>query len=317
MAKVEEARAILKALGLPKPQTNERSGYTLLALCGLGPNDPWSAASREAKTITKGMMDFMAERFGKIYKPNSREVIRRFSVHQFIQAGVAERNPFGLKATNSQDFHYAVSEAALKAIRAFGTPAWSAEAKQFLAEHAALSDVPFKQLGTVPVTLPDGSRIALSYGEHNELQRDIIEDFGRRFASGAILLYVGDTAKKDVFLAAGMLAQLGIEFTGHDKLPDVILYDSARDWLFLIEAVTSHGPMSQKRLTELKPMLQSCKVGRIYVSAFPDLKTFRKYASNIAWETEVWLADPPDHLIHFNGDRFFGPRDGADWTSQG
>ncbi|MFS2517149.1 MULTISPECIES: BsuBI/PstI family type II restriction endonuclease [Parabacteroides] len=30
--------------------------------------------------------------------------------------------------------------------------------------------------------------------------------------------------------------------------------------------------------------------------------------ADIAWETEVWIAENPGHMIHFNGDRFIGPR---------
>ncbi|WP_283240947.1 BsuBI/PstI family type II restriction endonuclease, partial [Vibrio parahaemolyticus] len=93
----------------------------------------------------------------------------------------------------------------------------------------------------------------------------------------------------------------------HDKLPDVVVYDEKRQWLFLIEAVTSHGPVSPKRWLELEKALNGCSVGRVYVTAFPHRVEFRKNAADIAWETEVWIADNPDHMIHFNGDRFLGP----------
>jgi hypothetical protein len=45
----------------------------------------------------------------------------------------------------------------------------------------------------------------------------------------------------------------------------------------------------------------------VYVSAFPDGKTFGRYRRAIAWESEVWIADAPTHMIHFNGNRFLGP----------
>lgn len=308
MATIEEAQQVLKALRLPKKQTNKPSAYVLLALCGLKPTDSWSAATREARTITKGLMDFMAEHHGKVYKPNSREQIRRQSVHQFIQATVADKNPFGSKATNSQDSHYAVTEVALAAIRAFGTADWDARLAEFHAAQAVMA-MADRSVDMVPVQFPDGTVIQLSYGEHNDLQRAIVEDFASRFAQGARVLYIGDTAKKDLFIAVETIKAIGIELTSHDKLPDVMLYHEEKNWLYLIEAVTSHGPMSQKRLTELAPMLKGCSAGRVYVSAFPDMKRFKKYAPDIAWETEVWLSEMPDHLIHFNGDRFFGPRE--------
>ena len=105
-----------------------------------------------------------------------------------------------------------------------------------------------------------------------------------------------------------MLEKLNIPIDQHSKLPDVIIYDQSKNWLFLIEAVTSHGPVSPKRIIEMEELLQDCKSGMIYVTAFPDFTEFKKHSNNIAWETEVWLADSPEHLIHFNGDRFLGPR---------
>ena len=102
---------------------------------------------------------------------------------------------------------------------------------------------------------------------------------------------------------------LHFPITEHDKLPDVVIYDEKRNWIFLVEAVTSHGPMSYKRVLEIELMLANCPAGLIYVSAFPDMAEFRRHTSKIAWDTEVWIAELPDHLIHYNGDRFLGPRD--------
>jgi type II restriction enzyme len=104
------------------------------------------------------------------------------------------------------------------------------------------------------------------------------------------------------------VAALGLSASDHDNLPDVVLFDEARNWLFLIEAVTSHGPMSPKRVFEIEARLKGGKAGPVFVSAFPDMAEFRKHMKDIAWETEVWIAEIPDHMIHFNGDRFLGPR---------
>jgi type II restriction enzyme len=157
--------------------------------------------------------------------------------------------------------------------------------------------------------LPDGTSLNLSPGKHNAVQKDIIERFGPRFAPHSRLLYLGDTARKNLHTDVERLAKLQVAITDHDKLPDVILFDERRNWLFLIEAVTSHGPMSPKRVFELERTLANCSAGIVYVSAFPDMAQFRKHLRNIVWETEVWVAEIPDHLIHYNGDRFLGPRE--------
>ena len=163
-------------------------------------------------------------------------------------------------------------------------------------------------MARVPLHLPDGVVILLSPGKHNEVIAAIVEEFASRFAQGSVLLYLGDTENKDIILNKDKLESLGIPINEHSKLPDVVIFDESKNWLYLIEAVTSHGPLSPKRVFELEKLLTDCKAGKIYVSAFPDFAEFKRHTSNIAWDTEVWIMEFPEHMIHFNGDRFLGPR---------
>lgn len=312
MPDIQQAQEILKSLGLPTAQQNEISALTLLALVSLGPDDPCSAATRSRRSVSKDIMGFISERFAKTYAPNTRETVRREVLHQFIQARIAEYNPFEPDLpTNSPRAHYAISGDALTVIKTYGTKAWAGAVAQFITKHGSLVNTYAKHRSTgtlVPLTLPDGRKIELSPGRHNEVQKAIIEQFAPRFAPSAKLLYIGDTAKKNVIMDVATLAAHGLGADDHDKLPDVVLLDEKRGWLFLIESVTSHGPMSPKRVFELEERLKDGKVGPVYVSAFPDMTKFRKHMKDIAWETEVWIAEIPDHMIHFNGDRFLGPR---------
>lgn len=312
MANVEDAKEILKALGMPPAQHNQMASMTLLALCGLTPDAAWSTAKRRRCTVTKGIMDYLKEHYGTEYAPNTRETFRRQVLHQFVQGGIAEYNPFEPNLpTNSPKAHYAATEAVLKAVRRYGTKDWNSAADEFLYEHGALVDLYAgdRNLAMIPVRVRDGRELRLSPGKHNEVQRAIVEEFAPRFAPGARLLYLGDTAKKDLFVDKASLADLGIPITDHDKLPDVVLYDAERNWLFLVEAVTSHGPVSPTRMVDLQTMLKACPAGAVFVSAFPDIGEFRKHMRNIAWETEVWLCDAPDHMIHYDGERFLGPKE--------
>lgn len=310
MSKIEEAQDILKSLGLPISQQNDISALTLLALCGLGKGDEWKQARRYSLTLTKGIMAFIEKEYGKGYAPNTRETFRRQVLHQFVQARVADYNPDAPELpTNSPRAHYALSEPALTAVKTYGTRRWKSAVRRFLNQQGSLLTVYQKSRAgqLVPVTLPDGTAFELSPGRHNLLQVAVIEEFAPRFAPGAQVLYLGDTANKNLYVDTGRLATLGVLLTGHDKLPDVVLYDPSRGWLFLIEAVTSHGPVTPKRVIELEAIFKG-PVGLVYVSAFPDFAEFRRHLKAIAWETEVWIADIPDHMIHFNGDRFLGPR---------
>ena len=311
MTKIDEARGILKALGLPPAQQNEISALTLLALCGIGPNDSWKKARCHSVTVTKGMMSFVAEMYDKKYAPNTRETFRRQVLHQFVQAGIADYNPDDPNlATNSPKAHYALTKEALETVKSYGTRRWKACVKKFLSERGNLLTAYERNRARqlVPVRVAEGVHLKLSPGKHNEVQAAIIQEFAPRFAPGARVLYLGDTAKKNLYLDSASLRELGISITDHDKLPDVVLYDEKRGWLFLIEAVTSHGPVTPKRVVELEEMFGACKFGRVYVTAFPDFAEFRKHLRAIAWETEVWIVEMPDHMIHFNGDRFLGPR---------
>lgn len=311
MNKIEEAQEILKALGLPPAQYNEMAALTLLAVCNIKEQDKWVNSTKNSLGVSNGIMNFVNEYYSKNYAPNTRETFRRQVLHQFVQARIVDYNPDDTKLpVNSPKAHYALTEEALRVIKSYKTRNWKKELNNFITEVGKLSEIYLKEreLNQIPVKLQDGNIIKLSAGKHNEVQAAIVEQFAPRFTNGGILLYMGDTAKKDLYIDEKGLKDLSIPIDQHSKMPDVIIYDANRGWLFLIEAVTSHGPVSPKRLVELEAFLSSCKKGKVYVTAFPDMAEFKKHSNNIAWETEVWLMEVPDHMIHFNGDRFMGPR---------
>ncbi|MBX9788500.1 MAG: hypothetical protein K2Y37_06255 [Pirellulales bacterium] len=246
MSKRDDALAILQALGMPRQQLNERSCLTLLALAGMKEGDAWSDTQRPLLRIWD-MMSWMREHYGKDYAANSRETIRRQTVHQFEQARLIDRNPDDpRRPTNSGDTRYQLTSSAAKVLAAFGKRRFVSVCERFIAQHGQLSAAydRARRLHMIPVRLPDGVLIELSAGAHNDLQRRIVEEFAPRFAPGSLLVYLGDTAKKKLHVNEKALARLRIPEMSHDKLPDVVLFDTQRDWLFLVEAVTSHGPIS-------------------------------------------------------------------------
>ncbi|MBA3044764.1 MAG: restriction endonuclease [Candidatus Thermoplasmatota archaeon] len=307
MSKVEDAISILKDMGLPKSQQNERSGLTLLALLDLKIKDPWSKSKKRAVRI-HDILVFVQKNYNKQYAENTRETIRRQTIHQFEQAGIVIRNsddPF--RPTNSPNTVYIISDEALNTIKGFGTGSWKRGLNKFISKQGRLVDKyeKRKKSHVIPVDLPDGIQINFTPGKHNELQAKILIEFRSRFCYNTSVVYVGDAAKKMLFLDESILRELKIPITQHDKLPDIVLYDEEKNNLILIEAVTSHGPLSPKRHIELEKTLAKSGSRRIYISAFPNFKEFKKHIDNIAWDTEVWIEDNPDHMIHFNGPKFF------------
>lgn len=308
-SRVDETVQILADLGLPHEQQNERSALTLLSLLDLRPDQPWSAATAPLIGITP-MMNGFREHYGKDYKPNTRESVRRFTVHQFVQAGLAVRNPDDPnRPINSGDTVYQVSPQALALLRRYGTEQWDTELPRYLGQSRTLAEryAREREMNRVPVRLATGAKLNLSPGEHSELIRDIIQEFAPRFAPGSTLIYAGDTGEKYGYFDRDRLHGIGVHVDDHGKMPDVILHYGERNWLLLVESVTSHGPVDAKRHEELMQLFSSSTAGIVYVTAFPTRSAMAKYLVRVAWETEVWVADSPTHLIHFNGTRFLGP----------
>ncbi|MEZ4405266.1 MAG: BsuBI/PstI family type II restriction endonuclease [Polyangiales bacterium] len=307
-ARIDDAIGILKDLGLPPEQQNERSALTLLALLDLPPTRPWSEASAPLRGITP-MMQFFERHYGKTYAPNTRETVRRFTVHQFVDAGIAVENPDAPKRpTNSPKAVYQVEAGVLDALRAYGTSAWAPTLAAWLSSRQTLQAqyAQAREMDRVPVDV-GGRAVKLSPGAHNDLVKRVIDEFCPRFTPGASVLYLGDTASKFAHFDEAGLTALGVTVDEHGRMPDVVIHHRAMGWLVLVEAVTSHGPVNPKRRAELAALFGASTAGLVYVTAFADRRAMTRYLADLSWETEVWVADAPSHMIHFNGERFLGP----------
>lgn len=294
---------------MPRAQQNERSALCLLALLNLTKGMSWSDATSPLVGITP-MMEFARDRYRKKYAPNTRETFRRQTIHQLVAAGIALYNPDNpARPVNSPKAVYQVELDTLTLLRTFGTPAWKKNLQEYLKNRKTLTAryAREREMKKLPVTLATGESIRLSPGAHSELIKEIIEEFAARFVPGGLLIYAGDTGEKWGYFDKSQLDKLGVAVDGHGKMPDVIFYYPARKWLLLVESVTSHGPVNGKRHEELAKLFTGSKAGLVYVTAFPSRAVMARYIGEVAWETEVWCADAPSHLIHFNGERFLGP----------
>ena len=310
---IDEANQILISLGLPRAQHNKRSALCLLALLNLTQKKTWAQTENPLVGITP-IMDWSREHYGKAYAPNSRETFRRQTMHQFVNAGIALYNPDKPdRPVNSPKAVYQIAPDVLTLLRSYGLPEWHDNLGTYLSVSQTLVDkyAMEREQNCIPMQIAPGKEITLSPGEHSELIRAIVEDFGPRFAPGSMLVYAGDTGDKWGYFDAVLLAKLGVDVDSHGKMPDVVLHFVEKNWLLLVESVTSHGPVDGKRHAELSKLFAGSTAGLVYVTAFPNRSIMGRYLGEIAWETEVWVADAPSHLIHFNGVRFLGPYNAA------
>lgn len=307
---LESVKNLLVKINMPIKQQGELCCLTLLSMAKLKKGMPWNEATNDWIKI-HDIIAFIAENYGITYAENSREAFRKQAIHPFRTAALIEDNG---KATNSSNYSYRITSEFLAVIKSLHVKKTfvcedSSELKTFLHRHDTLSSLyaSKKRMQKMPVKI-NNLDFTFSPGKHNQLQKAIIEEFAPRFAPNSECLYVGDTIKKDMVKNMEKLSSLGFEITLHDKMPDVILYREDKNWIYFIESVTSVGPMDSKRILEIESMTTNVTSGKIYVTAFLDFATFKKFSEQLAWETEVWISDMPDHMIHLNGDKFLGPR---------
>lgn len=305
MDKVIQAKAFLKEIGMPVQQQTDICAYALLTLANITPADSWKDATNAWIRI-HDVLEFSSLNYNKVYAENTRETVRKNCMHQFREGALIEDNG---KATNSPNYRYRITSETLLLIQSLDAPEFAERMKEYHVKHQTLIEkyASKKKMEMMPVAV-NGKELHFSPGKHNELQRAIIEQFAPRFAPNCECLYVGDTIKKDLIKDVQKLSELGFEITLHDKMPDVVLYRPDMNWIYFVEAVTSVGPMSPQRIIEINDMTAGVTAGKIFVTAFPDFATYKKFSAELAWETEVWISDMPDHMLHLNGNKFLGPR---------
>lgn len=258
---------------------------------------------------TREIITFENNNYGENISSGSYDDIRRKDLKLLVDAGIvvnssSQKN----QATNNPSRAYALNPAFVDLIKKFNKPEWEESIKNYLKILPSLKNQLERNrtLNIVPVVLPGGEEIVLSYGAHNNLQKAIIEEFLPRFGFGAQVLYVGDTSDKFLYLNQKVLDEINFFKIEHEELPDVIAYSVEKKLLYLIEAYHSTGEWSEIRLKTIKEKLRqsNCTVNVVYFTAFENKEVFKSKAKDIAWETEVWISDVPDHLVHFNGFKF-------------
>jgi BsuBI/PstI restriction endonuclease domain/BsuBI/PstI restriction endonuclease HTH domain len=309
---LEEAIEILAAVGLPiagkTVRELERMAMAFLAVSGV--TNEWKTASDSRYLKTRDVINFINENFEESISSGSYDNIRRKDLKLLVVAGlVLNSSDKPSAATNDPTRGYSLDTEFATLVQRYGTLSWQSNLANFMTNRTTLDALLSRQrnMAKVAIKLPSGTELSLSTGKHNELQKAIIEDFLPIFGQGCEVLYIGDTVNKMLYLNSKKLEELNFFELSHGELPDIIAYDSKRNWLYLIEAVHSSGTISEIRMLELKRLTKQCKAEIVYVTAFLTKSEFRKWAAEIAWETEVWISENPDHLIHFNGDKFLGP----------
>lgn len=298
---------------MPKATWASRVPIVLLSLGGIGESDNIknikSFKDKEMIYRSRDIIELLNQKWSQNISRGSYDEVRRSCVKYLVEAGLVLKNPDDPeRATNSPASGYALSEDFKKIILAFNTKKWDIEKENFLIKYGSLRNKLANPRNMKKIKISINKKIFdFTPGKHNELQKIILEEFLPRFTKQSIVIYVGDSTNRQLYYDKDLAEEIGLFELSHEQLPDVIAFDKLNKWLFFVEAVVSSGHISELRKLELDRMLKKCKYDVVMVSAFMNRQTMKEFLGDIAWETEVWLAEDPSHLIHFNGDKFLGP----------
>lgn len=256
---------------------------------------------------TREIIAFENKYYGENISSGSYDDIRRHDLAVLVDMGlVINSSSLEKQATNNPMRGYALSPLFASLVKQFGKASWDGALQMFMENSGFQKKIIQRKnnLEKVKITLPSGKVLELSPGGHNELQKAVVEVFLKKFGLGSQVLYIGDTKSKFLFKDEETLNAIHFFDLKHDLLPDIVAFSKEKNVVFLIEAVYSSGPMSDSRVAKLKELLKECNCEKIFVTAFPNKRKFQSLVSEIAWESEVWIAEAPDHMIHFNGSKF-------------
>ncbi len=311
---INEALYILSKLGVPlegiSKRRLERIAMAFLAVANVKTSRDWEEIDSYHALRTREVIRYWNNYFNENISESSYDDIRRKDLKLTVLTKIiipSSANPNAARNDGTRAF--ALSPEYVALIKAFGSDNWENDVESFFADKVTLEEQlsDERELSLIPVRFLSGKTLSFSPGKHNKLQKVIIEEFLPRYGYGAEVLYVGDTTNKFLHLEEERLKELNFFELSHGELPDVVAYSEQKNWLYLIEAVHSSGPISPIRLLELKRLTEQCTADIVFVTAFLDRNTFRQFLTDLAWETEVWIAEAPDHIIHFNGEKFLGP----------
>lgn len=315
---LEIAKDIMRDMGFPDSVIKDRAARLFLAFNGIDMDGCWDKAENLVMTIHESIARISAGSFDFKYMENSRESLRD-DLDEFRHSGYMKRNPDGEKAPNAGTTRHAFIEEVAKCVAAYGTPLYEREVtriKRAAGNVAALNKAESKAFGGVVVLPVTGEALEITKKGQGPIIAGIVEEMLPRFGADAQVAYISDAAG-DIFPQCGSSKAQKvrdiIETVQPGNLirrPDVVALDDARRWVFVFEACSSDGPVSERRKEELTKMLSPLGYAPVFVTCFASREKMRKWLPDLAWETEAWCLDNPEHLIHLNGEKFLGPYEG-------
>lgn len=313
---IKESLQILSCLGIPIDEVTERKrekmGMAFLAVGNVKSSNEWKKikdSNSDYSVTTKEIIDFDNNNLEDNISRGSYDYVLRDDLKFLLLADIVIKSK-PMANTSNPTRGYKISAEYSRIIKNYGQSDWFKQVEAFNSSHPTYEEKisQKRNLPKIKVTTPDGKEIDLKDGEHNAIQKAIIEEFLSRFGYGAQLLYCGDSDNKyGLIFEEQKLQELGFSDLKQSKLPDVVAYSPEKDWVYMIEAYHTSNPITPTRKLELQKIMGESSKKGIFVTAFENVSSYHKCTEELAWETEIWIATEPDHMQHRDGVKFLGP----------
>ncbi len=291
---LEEVKILLQQLGLGRKLVTEQSAICVLALADGAEREgllPGKKHLRDGARI-HDIIEFARHECGKDVAENTRESYRKLSLKPLCNEGLIIRHQL---STNDPKTFYRLHP---EMLRLLTCPA-PLERRWLACELAArLSQGQgWRQQRSrteVPVEVGQTQPYFLSPGAHSRLAAEVVEVYAPTFLTRPRVVYLGDTRHKEGYQNRDLMRELNLPLQVTANLPDVILLCEAARRLVVAEVVASSGPISAARLAQLEMLVQQSAAlgyGPRYMTAFPSRRVFRRFVEEIAWGTDVWIAN--------------------------
>jgi type II restriction enzyme len=295
---IDQAKQILSEIAFPSKYITDTTAICVCALYDEAPRfnliNGYTKLSQGARVTD--ILEFSDKELGKKYAENSRETFRKYSLKYLVDEGLAIKNPDKpTRATNSGLNNYILSPQFKQLIDAYlqDTGQFN-ELKIHFSNVVALArqeEIEKLQEHRIHVEIPQSNdEVSLSPGEHNIIEKFIVEEIMPSLFPNFQLVYIGDTQVKDHF-DEELCRKINLTVDVHNKIPDVIGFDSQSSTILLFEAVASSGPIDNLRKKELLELFDSNQFNLVFGTVFLYDKLFQSFSKLIADGTDAYIIE--------------------------
>ncbi|WP_280149093.1 BsuBI/PstI family type II restriction endonuclease [Bacillus safensis] len=303
---ISSVKNILTEVGFPQKNITDITAICILALYDTKPRKKlikdYTYLAQGARI--RDILDFARTDLGRGYAENTRETVRKHSLKYLVDSGMVIQNADDPnRVTNSGLNNYILSDSFKKLLDAYLLDKDSFEELkgEFVDNVTIERRNNINKLKKKPIIISLASskeELVLSPGDHNIIEKFIVEDIFPKISPNSQFVYIGDTRLKNLYINHDICQAIGLKIDVHTKIPDVIGYDDTTKTILLFEAVASSGPIDELRKKELLEIFHHWPHNIIFGTTFLTQKLFQSFSTSIASGTTAYIIESRKQITY-------------------